>query len=233
MQAVFFQGLVSADGMGLCFLITSVIIIEMTTSSQIPAVTPLKRQPRPQASKTREALLERAAAHVKAQGFASSGVDAIAAAADLTSGAVYRHFRGKADLFAALVRTQLQQTTQRFAAVSCGDARATHKTLAAYLSVAHVEHPAQGCPLPSLTPEVARSDPAVRQAFQDGLIEVHAQVARLTQSEDRAWALISQCVGAVMLARATNAPDTRAALLRAAMTEASNLLQLPEDIPHE
>ena len=200
----------------------------MTSASQTSTARPLRRRPQPQASKTREALLERAAAHVKAQGFASSGVDAIAAAADLTSGAVYRHFKGKTDLFAALLGTQLQHTAQRFAAVSSGDTRAARKTLAAYLSVAHVDHPAEGCPLPSLTPEVARSDAGVRQAFQDGLIQVHAQVARLAQSEERAWALISQCAGAVMLARAMKAPETRAALLEAAMSEASNLLQLPE-----
>ncbi len=182
------------------------------------------RYPDHQKSKTREALLEHTAAHVKAKGFASSGVDAIAAAAGVTSGALYKHFSGKEDLFAALVSTQLERTALRFASVPANDAASAQKALAAYLSLAHVDHPEQGCALPSLTPEVARSGEAVRQAFQEGLLDVHAQIAKLTQSDAKAWSMISQCVGAVMLARAMNMDDARHKLLLAVKQEAATLL---------
>jgi AcrR family transcriptional regulator len=182
------------------------------------------RYPDHHKSKTREALLEHTAAHVKAQGFASSGVDAIAAAAGVTSGALYKHFSGKEDLFAALVHSQLERTAQRFAVVPAEDGVAAQGALAAYLSGPHVDQPEAGCPLPSLTPEIARSGEAVRQAFQEGLLHVHAQVARLTQSEEKAWSMISQCVGAVMLARAMTDDGTRRKLLQAVRQQASTML---------
>lgn len=65
-----------------------------------------------------------------------------------------------------------------------------------------MRHPEQGCPLPSLTPEVARAGAAVQAAYQTGLLAVHAQLARLTGSADSAWALMALNAGAVMLARA-------------------------------
>ena len=188
------------------------------------AAEPAMRYPGHQKSKTRETMLEHTAAHVKAHGFASSGVDAIAAAAGVTSGALYKHFSGKQDLFAALVSAQLEHTAQRFASVPAKDRESARNALTAYLSLAHVDHPANGCPLPSLTAEIARSGEAVRQAFQEGLLDVHAQIARLTQSDAKAWSMISQCVGAVMLARAMNPDEARRTLLQAVKQEAAALL---------
>ena len=182
------------------------------------------RYPDDHKSKTREALLEHTAAHVKAKGLAGSGVDAIAAAAGVTSGALYKHFSGKEDLFAALVGTQLERTAQRFASVPDKDGALAQKALSAYLSLEHVDHPEQGCPLPSLTPEVARSGEAVRRAFQEGLLQVHAQIARLTRSDEKAWSVISQCVGAVMLARAMNPDGARRDLLQAVKRQSLHLL---------
>jgi hypothetical protein len=70
-----------------------------------------------------------------------------------------------------------------------------------------VKHPEQGCPLPSLTPEVARADDAAKAAYQAGLLEVHATLRRLTATSEDAWTLMAQNVGAVMLARAV--PDEK------------------------
>ena len=53
-----------------------------------------------------------------------------------------------------------------------------------YLSARHVDHPEEGCLLPSLTPEVARADETVRSVFQAGVLDVHAALERLTGSND-------------------------------------------------
>jgi len=185
------------------------------------------RYPTDHKLKTRERLLDDAARHVKKFGLAGSGVDAIAASAGVTAGALYKHFAGKSDLFAAVVAAELQRTADRFAAVAPGGGAAARQALAAYLSLAHVRQPDGGCPLPALTPEIARADDTVRQAFQVGLDDVHAQVEKFTGSGSRAWALIAACAGAVMLARAMPDARSRGDLLDAVAQEASALLATP------
>jgi TetR/AcrR family transcriptional regulator, transcriptional repressor for nem operon len=173
---------------------------------------------------SRANLLAASAAYVKTHGFAASGVDAISKSAGMTSGALYKHFEGKAEFFAALITRDLGQTTGRFTAIATKDKAAAKRALAAYLSLAHVENSGHGCPLPALTAEVARSDERTRQALQEGLSDAHRELARLTTTGQKAWSLIAQCVGAVMLARAMNDKGLQATLLDAVTRECTSLL---------
>jgi AcrR family transcriptional regulator len=172
----------------------------------------------------RRRLLDCGARHVKQHGFAASGVDALAAAAGVTSGSLYRHFAGKSDLFAAMIRTELQRTAERFASIRAGDVDAAATAMAAYLGPQHLRHPERGCPLPVLTAEVARADGAVRTAFDEGLREVHAALEPIAGSGGKAWALMAQSVGAVMLARAALDPGLQRELLEAARVQTRSLL---------
>ena len=178
----------------------------------------------------RNRLLVSGGSHAKKHGFGGSGMDALAAAAGVTTGSLYKHFDGKSDLFAALIRSELQRTAQRFSAIAPGDLEAATKALVAYLSLNHVKHPEAGCVLPSLTPEVARADESVRDAFQSGMIAIHAIVAdRFAGSSDTAWALIAQNVGAVMLARAMRDETVRRELLGASARQSTAMLGAPAD----
>jgi TetR/AcrR family transcriptional repressor of nem operon len=188
------------------------------------------RYPKEHKEQTRTRLLERGGSHAKKHGFAGSGMDSLAAAAGVTTGSLYKHFKGKSDLFAALIRAELQRTAKRFSAIAPGDLEAAMKALAAYLSLNHAKHPEAGCALPSLTPEVARADESVRDAFQSGMIAIHAIVAdRFTGSSDTAWALIAQSVGAVMLARAMRDETVRRELLGASVRQGAAMLRTPAD----
>ena len=188
------------------------------------------RYPKEHKEQTRTRLLESGGSHAKKHGFGGSGMDALAAAAGVTTGSLYKHFEGKSDLFAALIRAELQRTAKRFSAIAPGDLEAATKALAAYLSLNHVKHPEAGCALPSLTPEVARADESVRDAFQSGMIAIHAIVAdRFTGSSDTAWALIAQSVGAVMLARAMRDETVRRELLGASARQSAAMLGTPAD----
>jgi AcrR family transcriptional regulator len=188
------------------------------------------RYPKEHKEQTRTRLLESGGSHAKRHGFGGSGMDALAAAAGVTTGSLYKHFEGKSDLFAALIRAELQRTAKRFSTIASGDLEAATKALAAYLSLNHVRHPEAGCALPSLTPEVARADESVRDAFQSGMIAIHAVVAdRFTGSSDTAWALIAQSVGAVMLARAMRDETIRGELLGASARQGATMLRMPAD----
>ena len=162
----------------------------------------------------RQKLLDAAASHAKTHGFAGSGVDALAQAAGLTSGALYKHVGSKAELLREVMRSELLRLQQRYDALDPDDSAAVARMQAGYLSLHHARNPAQGCPLPPLAAEVARADDATRQSFQDGVAAVHASFQRLTGSADSAWALMAQNVGAVLIAAAL--PDDRLALWSAA-----------------
>ncbi len=160
------------------------------------------RYPKAHKDASRQRLIELSGSHAKEHGFNESGMASLAASAGVTTGALYKHFGGKADLFAALIEAELARTAQMYDGFDPADEASAAKLLAGYLSIQHVRHPEQGCPLPSLTPEIARADEAAKAAFQTGLLEVHAKLERLTADPEAAWTLIAQNVGAVMLARA-------------------------------
>lgn len=165
------------------------------------------RYPTDHKDASRQRLIEQSGSHAKEHGFNVSGMASLAASAGVTTGALYKHFDGKADLFAAVIATELARTAQMYDGFDPDDRNSAARSLAGYLSLQHVMHPEQGCPLPSLTPEIARADDAAKAAYQDGLLEIHAKLRRLTATPEDAWTLMAQNVGAVMLARAV--PDER------------------------
>jgi TetR/AcrR family transcriptional regulator, transcriptional repressor for nem operon len=174
---------------------------------------------------SRQRLVELSGSHAKRHGFNDSGMAALAASAGVTTGALYKHFDGKAALFAALITAELQRTARMYEAVDPADAASVTRSLAGYLSIQHVKHPEQGCPLPSLTPEIARADDAAKAAFQTGLRKIHANLQRLTASSEDAWTLMAQNVGAVMLARAIPEETLQREILSALRKAGEKLLE--------
>ena len=151
----------------------------------------------------RQALLQTSGRVVKQNGFAATGVDALTQAAGVTSGAFYTHFASKAELLKALIESESQASRQRWDGdPQLSDDEWIATTLARYLHPDHVHHPESGCVLPALTAEIARADQDTRQVFEDGLRQVTAALSQRLGSDERAWAFLSQVVGAVLIARA-------------------------------
>jgi AcrR family transcriptional regulator len=173
---------------------------------------------------SRQRLIELSGSHAKQHGFNESGVASLAAAAGVTTGALYKHFAGKADLFAALITAELDRTAKMYDGFDPADDASAARLLAGYLSLQHVRHPGQGCPLPSLTPEIARADDAAKAAYQAGLLEIQAKLRRLTATSEDAWTLMAQNVGAVMLARAIDDEELQREILAALRQAGEKLL---------
>lgn len=68
------------------------------------------------AEETRATLLEAAAAVFARDGFEGASIADIAASAGLSTGAIYAHYDGKADLFAAIIRDHAQRHADRLMA---------------------------------------------------------------------------------------------------------------------
>ncbi len=191
------------------------------------------RYPTDHKDASRQRLVEQGGSHAKKHGFNESGMAALAASAGVTTGALYKHFDGKADLFVALIRAELARTAQMYDDVDAADETSAARSLAGYLSLQHVKHPEQGCPLPSLTPEISRAQAPVRAAFQAGLLDIHAKLRRLTATPEDAWTLMAQNVGAVMLARALPDEKLQRELLSALRQAGEELLRDKLEPPSE
>jgi AcrR family transcriptional regulator len=170
----------------------------------------------------RQRFLEAGAALAKREGFGNTGMDALMAEAGLTTGAFYTQFRSKTEFLHAIIEHELGKTVAAFEGKSLPELQ---QALAFYLSPWHARHPAQGCPVPALGAEVARADMATRSAFEERLLQLHALfAAALGGNRQKAWALVSQAIGAVLLARAMATPAVQEEVLASVLAEASAAL---------
>jgi AcrR family transcriptional regulator len=176
------------------------------------------RYPAEHKDRTRSKIVGASAAVAKRGGFSASGIDALAEAAGVTSGAVYKHFEGKDDLLRAIIESELAATERRFASAD------PERAVDMYLSLVHVEHPEVGCLLPALSAEVARASSETREVYERAMDRLMSTLAAVVGDRDLAHALVSLCVGAVTVARGLATEKARTELLAAARTSAHALL---------
>ncbi|WLG94295.1 TetR/AcrR family transcriptional regulator [Pseudomonas sp. FP198] len=173
---------------------------------------------------TREKLLTSSAMSAKKSGFSTVGVDGLMKAIGLSGGAFYSHFSSKDELFKAIVERELSQSLERLSGKGVMDSMKLERCLKQYLSMSHVEQPEAGCALPVLGAEIARSDMSVREAAQAWICRLHESWARILESDSLAWAILSQCVGALVVARMLAAPELQQEVLSSSHDEISRRL---------
>ncbi len=90
--------------------------------------------------------------------------------------------------------------------------------------MAHVEQPESGRALPALGAEIARGDLAVRQQAEDWIYRLQQRWAQALGNESQAWSILSQCVGALVMARMLVSPDMQYQVLRSSHDEINRQL---------
>jgi len=175
---------------------------------------------------TRKHLLKTAGALAKEKGFSSTGVDALMAAAGLTSGAFYNHFSSKTELFSELLKREVEHSFTMFADEVSGESvdEWIARQLKRYLNWKHVQSPASGCVVPSLGAEIGRADKPAKKIFEDGAKRTQKVWAEQLGDEKMAWAVISQLIGSVLLARAMASEKTGKEVLDASKEVLTNVL---------
>ncbi|WP_447890958.1 TetR/AcrR family transcriptional regulator [Pseudomonas hormoni] len=166
---------------------------------------------------TREKLLESSAVSAKKSGFSTVGVDALMKAIGLSGGAFYSHFSSKDELFASIVEKELGQSLERLGADQ--DRDRLERCLKHYLSMSHVEHPESGCALPALGAEIARSNVMIRQQAEKWICRLQESWAQILESDSLAWAILSQCIGALVVARMLATPEIQRTVLKSSYDE--------------
>lgn len=167
---------------------------------------------------TRAKIIAASGRAFRQHGYAGIGVDGLAKQAELTSGAFYGHFKGKALAFRAAAVAGLVELQDTIA-----DLQTTHgdiwfeKFVDLYLGekrLATLEH---SCGLQSLTAEVMRADDETKTAYEEQLLIVIDLVAQNLPAQHKAsheiaWSVLALLSGAVTLSRSVQSASTAEAI---------------------
>ncbi|MEM1109058.1 MAG: TetR/AcrR family transcriptional regulator [Planctomycetota bacterium] len=160
-------------------------------------------------SETRDRILRAAARQFREKGFAAASLSAIMKEAGLTHGGFYAHFDSKDALVAEVIRSGFDHVSERFEAqfADLSGEKWLRAWVRGYLGDAHLSHADQGCPLPTMSSEIARIGEQAVAAFTALFYERLEHTASMVDGEPnearrRVLAAFSQMVGGLMLARA-------------------------------
>lgn len=174
---------------------------------------------------TRQRVLREAARELRARGRDNVSVARVMKRAGLTHGGFYAHFGSKDDLVAEAVGAMFDDARVRLSTLTDTDPRqALRGYIEAYLAPTHRDNLERGCPLPALSADLARADPAARERFGIGVQamcdRLAASLSAIGRPDPRAdaSAMVTQLVGAIALARAVADPAQSAAILGDART---------------
>lgn len=168
-----------------------------------------------QKAETHQRMLMAAVRSFREHGFAGIGVDGIAKAASVTSGAFYAHFGSKDGAFAAAMEFGLDEVIAAVPQFQKQSGPAWVEAFADYyLSQAHRDDLAGGCAMTTLAPEVVRAAPETHAAYEAKMTRIVDLIAKglkggsPEQRRARAWAMIATLTGGLTITRAAKTRKT-------------------------
>lgn len=162
-----------------------------------------------QKEQTRERIIAAAGRSFRKGGYSGIGVDGLAKEAGVTSGAFYGHFSSKEEAFKEAIKSglnELKEGLEKFQAMY-GE-KWIEPFVDFYLGDKLTCDLAEACSMPTLTPEVTRSNLAIRETYQTQVSKVIETITNALPQENsierkqKAWAFISLLSGGVTIVRA-------------------------------
>lgn len=180
---------------------------------------------------TRNRIIEAAGKGIRENGYGGIGVDGIAKAAGVTSGAIYGHFGSKDKVFEASVDAGMKDFVNGVQLwQQQNGSKWLNRFIDWYLSEERRQDICTGCALPGLSADVARAGQNVHLAYQDQLRAlVDVIVAGLTGGTNAVrkkmvYTLLSLLAGAVTLSRAVDDSKLASQIANAARLNAKKLV---------
>jgi TetR/AcrR family transcriptional regulator, transcriptional repressor for nem operon len=188
------------------------------------------RRSKQEAAVTRQRIVDAAAASFRKNGIAETGLSDLMAAAGLTHGGFYRHFDSKNQIVAEACTAAAESLVEQLAASAAKKSprRGLKGIVENYLSAAHRDEPADGCPIAALGSEIARGDEQTRAAATQALlrfVEViasHFGKTRPDIARRRALVAAATMIGALTMSRIVTDSELSAGILREAQKHLVN-----------
>jgi TetR/AcrR family transcriptional repressor of nem operon len=190
----------------------------------------MMRYPSDQKARAKQAILQAGARALRTKGFNGIGVDGLAASAGVTSGAFYSNFSNKEALLEEVIETCLGEPFVDSESGSLAERQQRLKEwLAMYISAYHRADPSSGCVMPTLSADVARSNPQIRSAYKRKMLELVRKMSNVLDGagpdrEKRAWSVVAMMVGAIAISRAMPDGEEAGQVLDSALQTAIALI---------
>ena len=168
-----------------------------------------------QAEQNRRSIVETASRMFRLQGLENVAVADVMKETGFTHGGFYNHFKSKDELATEAVANAFDHAANNLSEeIASGDdlQKALNGFLTRYLGAAHRDTSTGGCPASAFPVDAARSGKDVQAAFAEG-VEAYLEIFAAQMGGDkrearqRAVALLSGIVGAVLLSRAVKKGD--------------------------
>jgi TetR/AcrR family transcriptional repressor of nem operon len=173
------------------------------------------RKSRLEAAQTRAAIVAAAADLIRRTGIAEASLADMMAAAGLTHGGFYRHFRNKEHLISEALSTAGEK-----AIATIGQKMAKGGLKAAvdgYLSTSHRDSPTPICPFAAFGSEMARSrkmtKAAATEVLEKLLVTLAGDAPDREEARGNAIVALSMMIGAMTLARIVTDSDVSSEIL--------------------
>lgn len=131
------------------------------------------RYPAEETAAKHERIVKEASRLFRERGFENVTVGQVMKAAGLTHGAFYAHFGSKQELQEAAVAYGQGVSADRVRGRGATK-KGRRASADSYLSTRHRDNAGDGCTMAALGPEIARSTPELKAAFERGLEEILA-----------------------------------------------------------
>lgn len=187
---------------------------------------------------TKEKILIAASQNFRSNGYSGIGVDGIAKAAGVTSGAFYSHFGSKDGAFDAALIAGLNEVIEGIPQFQSNFGKKWVEEFADYyLSQKHQNDLACGCAMATLSPEVVRATSETQTTYEkmmSKIIDLAADGLEGGSKEDkrsRAWAMLSILIGGLTMARAVKTKKTTNEIAQSIKATAINAAGKTKETP--
>jgi len=167
-------------------------------------------------------MLDAASMSFRSNGYAGIGVDGIAKAAGVTSGAFYAHFGSKDKAFKAALDMGLDEVIDVIPKMQNESSdNWLEKFVDYYLGQVHREDLACGCAMTTLSPEVVRAGVELHENYENKMKIIAELIAKGLKRDDaneriaKAWALLAILIGGLTMARAVKTQEVSDEIARA------------------
>jgi len=170
-------------------------------------------------SNSRQRIIQSAKEMFKSKGIEKTSVALVMEDAGLTHGGFYRHFDDKQQLVEVAIESSFEEIcgTLRNGYEVKTPAKVLDEYSDLYLSKLHLDNPQVGCPIASMASELAKEEETYKTVFSQGFKEL-IQTLQVgfpesdTENEKNAMRHMAMLVGAMVIARASDAKTAKKVL---------------------